>query len=323
MPHQKAQLHLIGEADWFGVIGLALGLGSLTVVLEEGEREQWFSSPTIIWLSIASAMGFIFLFVGQIVSRHPVIRLSLLRDRQFGAVVLMASAIGMAMYGTVYTIPQFLSGIADYNSLQSGRIVLLSGVPIMVMMPIIPFLIQKVDIRIAVGFGMSMLALSAWLETDLTVFTTGGGFVDSQLLRGVGAVFSMMFLNQAAIQSVPRDQASDAAGLFNSARNLGGSLALAGIAVIQDQRMWLHSRRIEESLSANSVNVQDYIQSQARLFGSNDAAVRMLGGAIQRQALALTYIDLFFILAVGIALVTPLVLFLRPLPKGAPMAQAH
>jgi DHA2 family multidrug resistance protein len=268
-------------------------------------------------------MGFIFLFVGQIVSRHPVIRLSLLRDRQFGAVVLMASAIGMAMYGTVYTIPQFLSGIADYNSLQSGRIVLLSGVPIMVMMPIIPFLIQKVDIRIAVGFGMSMLALSAWLETDLTVFTTGGGFVDSQLLRGVGAVFSMMFLNQAAIQSVPRDQASDAAGLFNSARNLGGSLALAGIAVIQDQRMWLHSRRIEESLSANSVNVQDYIQSQAQLFGSNDAAVRMLGGAIQRQALALTYIDLFFILAVGIALVTPLVLFLRPLPKGAPMAQAH
>lgn len=323
MPHQKAQLHLIGEADWFGVIGLALGLGSLTVVLEEGEREQWFSSPTIIWLSIASAMGFILLFVGQIVSRHPVIRLSLLRDRQFGAVVLMASAIGMAMYGTVYTIPQFLSGIADYNSLQSGRIVLLSGVPIMVMMPIIPFLIQKVDIRIAVGFGMSMLALSAWLETDLTVFTTGGGFVDSQLLRGVGAVFSMMFLNQAAIQSVPRDQASDAAGLFNSARNLGGSLALAGIAVIQDQRMWLHSRRIEESLSANSVNVQDYIQSQAQLFGSNDAAVRMLGGAIQRQALALTYIDLFFILAVGIALVTPLVLFLRPLPKGAPMAQAH
>jgi len=235
----------------------------------------------------------------------------------------MATAIGMAIYGTAYTIPQFLSAIANYNSLQSGRIVLLSGVPIMLMMPFTPFLIQKLDIRIAVTIGMSMLALSAWLETDLTVFTTGGGFVDSQLLRGVGSVFSMMFLNQAAIQSVPRDQASDAAGLFNSARNLGGSLALAGIAVIQDQRMWLHNRRIEESLSANSVDVQAYIQAQARLFGSDDAAIRMLGEAIQRQALTLTYIDLFFILAIGIALVTPLVLFLRPLPKGAPIAQAH
>jgi len=323
MPHQKAQLHLIREADWFGVVGLALGLGALTVVLEEGEREQWFSSPTIIWLSIICVIGFTLLFIGQMVSRRPVIHLALLRDRQFGAVVVMATAIGMAIYGTAYTIPQFLSAIANYNSLQSGRIVLLSGVPIMLMMPFTPFLIQKLDIRIAVTFGMCMLALSAWLETDLTVFTTGGGFVDSQLLRGVGSVFSMMFLNQAAIQSVPRDQASDAAGLFNSARNLGGSLALAGIAVIQDQRMWLHNRRIEESLSANSVDVQAYIQAQARLFGSDDAAIRMLGGAIQRQALTLTYIDLFFILAIGIALVTPLVLFLRPLPKGAPIAQAH
>jgi MFS transporter, DHA2 family, multidrug resistance protein len=87
--------------------------------------------------------------------------------------------------------------------------------------------------------------------------------------------------------------------------------------------MWLHNRRIEESLSANSVDVQAYIQAQARLFGSDDAAIRMLGEAIQRQALTLTYIDLFFILAIGIALVTPLVLFLRPLPKGAPIAQAH
>src|SRR3546814_2277114 len=91
----------------------------------------------------------------------------------------------------------------------------------------------------------------------------------------------MLFLNQAAIQSVPPERASDAAGLFNAARNLGGSLALAGIAVIQDKRLWLHTRRLEELLPANSVDVQSYLDGQTHILGGQDAAIRMLGATIQ------------------------------------------
>jgi DHA2 family multidrug resistance protein len=132
----------------------------------------------------------------------------------------------------------------------------------------------------------------------------------------------MLFLNQAAIQSVPREEASDAAGLFNAARNLGGSLALAGIAVVQDQRLWLHSRRIEETLNANSVGVQQFLAAQAQRMGGLGSALRGIEGTIGMQALTMTYIDLFWILSVGIVSVIPLVLFLRPLAKGAPLA-AH
>src|SRR5262249_24927423 len=153
--------------------------------------------------------------------------------------------------------------------------------------------------------------------TDLTSQSTGVSFVASQLMRGIGTVFAMMFMNQAAIRSVPPEQASDASGLYNTARNLGGSLALAGIAVIQDQRVWLHGRRIEESLPANSVRVQDYMAGQAQSLGSQATAYRSLGNTIQQQALTMTYADLFWILAVGILVVSPLVLFLRPLPKHA------
>lgn len=323
MPHQRAKLWLVREADWLGIAGLALGLGGLTVVLEEGEREQWFASPMIVWLSLVAVLGLILLLLGQAIARRPVIRLSLLIDRQFGAVVVMAMVIGMVLYGTSYAIPQFLAAIADYNSLQAGRIVLLSGLPMMLMMPVTPLMIHTLDIRLAVGFGMALLAFSAWMETDLSPLSTGGAFVASQLIRGVGTIFAMMFLNQAAIQSVPREQAGDAAGLFNAARNLGGSLALAGIAVIQDQRLWLHTRRIEETLSANSVAVQSYVAAQAQALGGRAAAMQALGGTIQRQALTMTYADLFFLLTVGIALVTPLVLFLRPLPKGVAPVRAH
>lgn len=323
MPHQPPRWAALRQADWLGILGLAMGLGGLTVVLEEGQREQWFSSPEICWLALVSAIGFGLLFLGQTVAAKPVIRLSLLLDRQFGAVVVMVTMIGMAMYGTAYVIPQFLASIAGYDSLQSGEVVLLSGVPMMLMMPITPWLVRTIDIRIAVAFGMALLAFSAWLETDLTSLSTGSAFADSQLLRGVGTVFASMFMNQAAIRSVPPEQASDASGLYNTARNLGGSLALAGIGIIQDHRIWLHSRRLEASLSANSEAVQNYVAAQAQSLGSADAAYQAIEGTIQTQALTMTYIDLFWLLTVAIVCVTPLVLFLRPLPRSAPMAMTH
>jgi DHA2 family multidrug resistance protein len=323
MPHIPSQLDRLRDADWLGIIGLALGLGALTVVLEEGERVQWFSSSLIIWLTAVSLVGFGLLAAGQVFARKPVIRLALLLDRQFGAVVAMVTVIGMVIYGTSYVIPQFLSGIAGYNSLQSGQVVLLSGVPMILMMPFTPLMVRKLDIRLAVGFGLTLLAISAYMETDLTALSTGSSFTDSQLLRGVGTVFAMMFLNQAAIRSVPPEQAGDASGLYNSARNLGGSFALAGVAVIQDQRMWLHSRRIEESLSANAIDVQTYMAQQAQSLGGQSAAFQSLGRTISAQALTMTYTDLFFILTVGIVAVSPLILFLRPLPTDAKPVAAH
>jgi len=318
--HEPARLDMLAEADWLGILGLACFLGGLTVVLEEGEREQWFSSPTIVWITILSAVGFALMMTGQLTAKRPVIRLKLLLDRQFGSVVVMGITVGMVIYGTSYVIPQFLATIADYNALQAGKIVALGGVPSLLMMPLVPILIRYVDIRLAVGFGLSVLAFSAWHETGLTAQSAGGDFVVSQLIRGVGTIFAMVFLNQAAIQSVTTEHASDAAGLFNAARNLGGSFALAGIAVIQDQRLWLHSRRIEETLHANSIAVGDYMNAQAHALGGMPQALRSLAGTIQMEALTMTYIDLFWILAVFIGCVIPLVLFLRPLNTSAPVA---
>ena len=323
MPHKRPDFDVIRQADWLGILGLIMGLGGLTVVLEEGEREQWFASSDIRTMAAVSAVGFLLLTIGQLTANRPVIRLSLLRDRHFGAVVAMTTVIGMVIYGTSYVIPQFLSQIADYNSLQSGEIVLLSGLPMMAMVPFLPRLMRLIDLRVAVIFGMMLLAISAYMETDLTILSTGSAFATSQIMRGFGTVFSAMFMNQASIRSVRPDQASDASGLYNTARNLGGSLALAGVAVIQDQRVWLHSRRIEETMSANSVDVQSYMAGQAGMLGSMDTAYQSLGASIQAQALTMTYADLFFILSVGIVCVTPLALLLRPIPKNAKPVMAH
>ncbi len=320
LEHQEAHLEEFKNADWVGVAGMALGLGGLTVVLEEGQREQWFQSELIIQLTGVAILGFILIALGQMFAKKPVIRLSLLLDRQFGSVVVMAIVLGMVLYGTSFVIPQFLAAISDYDALQAGKVVLLAGIPSLILMPFTPLLMKYVDIRIAVGFGLAIMALSCFFDTDLTAESVGSSFTLGQLMRGVGQIFVMLFLNQAAIRSVTPENAGDAAGLFNAARNIGGSVGLALLATVQDQRSYFHARRLEESLQANAVGVQDYVQSLSQSLGSSAAAIQSIGGTITREALVMTYNDMFWLLSVGIVVVSPLVLFLRPLPKGAPVA---
>lgn len=316
LPHERPDWTYLREADWLGIAGMILGLGGLTVVLEEGYREEWFESALIVRLTLVTIVGFAMLFAGQMFARRPVLKLRLILSRQFGSIVLMALVIGMVLYGTTYVIPQFLALIADYNALQTGYVILLMGLPALLLMPVVPFLVTRIDIRIAVAFGLSLMALSCWLTLGLTAETGGGHFTAGQILRGVGMIFTMLFLNQGTVASVPKEDAGDASGIFNAARNLGGSFALAGLASFHDQRLWLHSRRMEESLSANSPAVHDYLTGLEMGLGSAEAGLRTLAGTIQQQAFVMTYNDIFFGMTVIIALSIPLVLFLRPLPKG-------
>ncbi len=323
LPKSRARIELIADADWLGIVGMTMFLAGMTIVLEEGNREQWFQSAEIVWLTIASVAGLAMLIAGQITSKDPVIRLRLLYDRQFSGVILMGIVIGMVIYGTSFVIPQFLSAIAGYDALQAGLIVSLSGLPPLAIIGLTPILMRIFDIRVAVGLGMVFLILSAWLDTTMTTQSVGGDFIESQLLRGLGMVMSLVFLNQAAISAVPVKYAGDAAGLFNTARNLGGSLALAAIATVQEQRVWFHTRRIEETLSANAVAVQDRITEMAATYGSSDAALRVLSGTIAREALVMTYNDMFFLLSIVAIVVAPLVLVLRPLPSEISSGPMH
>jgi DHA2 family multidrug resistance protein len=223
LPHEKSHLNQFKEADWFGILGLALGLGGLTVLLEEGQREQWFASDLIRYMALVSGLGFVSIAIGQFTAKRPVIKLRLLADRQFGAVAMMGIVLGIVLYGTSYAIPQFLALISGYNALQSGKIVLLSGIPSLFMMAIVPILLKRIDVRIAVASGLLIMGTSALFDTDLSIVSDGSNFVASQLLRGVGQILGMLFLSQACVRSVSREDSGDASGLFNAFRNLGAA----------------------------------------------------------------------------------------------------
>ncbi|MBV8682502.1 MAG: DHA2 family efflux MFS transporter permease subunit [Caulobacteraceae bacterium] len=332
LPHTKSNLLEVIHADWLGIVGLALGLSSLTVVLEEGQRQQWFNSKLIVDLSLTCVFGLILLGISQFTARRPVIKLALLGNWAYASVIILVTVVGMSLYAVIYVLPQFLSIIGGENAEQSGRVLFISGIPAFLVMPILPRLLGRVNIKILVGCGFGAFVLSCFINTHLTDQYRGAEFLIPQLLRGAGQMLAFMPLNQASVGAVSREDTADASGLYNMARNLGGSLGLAAIGVFIDRRTESHADAIRETLNANSPMVQDHIASQAAGFAVNNGgdlayghtqALQALAGTIHSQALVMTYSDCFFVLGFCIIALSPLILLLRaPPPLGGRPAPA-
>jgi MFS transporter, DHA2 family, multidrug resistance protein len=328
LPKGATDWRQFNHADWLGIAGLAAGLSSLTVVLEEGQRDNWFDSGMITWLSILAVAGIAALIAGQFVTKTPIVRLKLLANKSYASVILIVFTVGAGLYCVSYLLPQFLSGIAGYNAEQSGGIMLVSGLPAFLMMPLLPRLLGKVDARLLVISGLICFAGSCMLDIALTAQSVGHDFYASQLLRGVGQILAMMPLNQASMAAVSREEAGDAAGLYNMARNLGGSVGLALLGIYIDRRNAFHDAVIRESVTANSAVGQDHITATAAGFFAQHGdkafaklqALGQLAGQMQQQASVITYSETFYVLGVALLLCIPIAFFLRKPSPGTASA---
>jgi DHA2 family multidrug resistance protein len=308
LPGSRIDWSRLRDTDVLGLFGLILGLGALTIVLEEGQRDRWFESDLIRVLTAVSAVGFVMLISGQMVARRPIIHLKILLSRSFGGAFLISLMTGAALYGVLYIVPQFLTAVPGYNAEQAGYITALSGIPTIVMLAMFPVLVRLIDIRIAVAFGLLLYSVSCLADSYLTADSSGGNFIWTQLLRGFAQFFALLFLNQCATNSAPPEYAADASGLFNAARNLGGSFGLAAIATLQDRRDTFHVTRLSESITVNSPQGQSILDHHG-LAG--------LSKLIADQATVMTYADLYRVFGVALLIMIPVVLVLKPLPKDA------
>lgn len=331
LPAERTNPKAFFEADWLGVAGLTLGLSTLIAVLEEGQRERWFESEMICWLSLISACGMALIALSQWRAERPMLRLSLLRNRNYAAVIIIVFVTGIVLYGISYLIPQFLALVAGYNAEQSGRIMLLSGIPAFMLMPILPRLVTRVDTKLLVITGLVLYAISCFLDTTLTALSTGSDFTMSQLVRGFAQMLCMMPLNQASMSAVSREESGDAAGLYNMARNLGGSVGLALIGTFIDRREALHDSTLRQAVSANSETVQARVSEMAHLLGSSlDAGHAQLGvlanlaKQIAREAMVITYNETYWLLMLAMLACIPLAFLLkRPVKRTAASEMAH
>lgn len=330
LPKDKPRYGDFFDADWLGIIGLAVGLSTLTAVLEEGQRERWFESQMIVTLSLMSAAGMAMVALSQRYAKRPILRLSLLKNKSYASVIFIVFTVGAGLYCVSYLVPQFLSLIAGYNAEQAGQVMLLAGLPAFLMMPILPRMLGRVDFRVMVIAGLLCFAGSCLLDTVLTAQSVGHDFTWSQLLRGVGQMLALMPLNQASMAAVSREESGDAAGLYNMARNLGGSVGLAIIGTFIDRRNALHNDMIRETVTGNSLLGQERIAASAASHFSSVGdmayaklqALGQLALQIQQQAAVITYTETFYALAIALLLCIPLALLLKTPKAGAPVADA-
>ena len=319
MDPEPMRLGRLKDGDWFGIACMAIGLGSLEVVLEEGERKDWFGSTMITNLAVVAAV-FIPLFIAiELLRRKPFIDLRLLKSRTLAASCFIGLALGLALYGSIYTIPVYLGQIQGYDATQIGIVVMWIGLPQLLIFPFVPMLMRWIDARWLLAFGLAVFAVSNFMNINMTHDTAEPQLRLSMLVRALGQPFVITIISQMAVAGVSAADSAGASSLFNVMRNLGGSI---GIALLQTFTTWqehFHFDVIAQRLSADDPLVRERLdlmaaQMQAGTGGTGDAAAMALAqlqAMVRREAYVMAYSDCFYIMGVAMAAALLAVVFLR------------
>ena len=330
IPRQPLHLDRLKQGDWWGIVAMAIGLGSLEVVLEEGNRKDWFGSPLIVRLAVI-AIIFITLFLWIELSRKkPFINLRLLLSRNFGIGSISGLALGLGLYGTVYLIPLYLGQIKNYSPMQIGEVIMWSGLPQLLLIPLLPKLMQRFDVRFLAAVGFSLFAVSCFMNSNMTHDTGIQELRWSQLVRALGQPLMILPLTSIATANIEKAQAGSASGLFNMMRNLGGSVGIAALSTLLTRREQFHSQRVGEAVSLYSPQTQQRIDQLTQFFTSrgtdpstaHNQALKAIANTIQREAYVMAYNDCFYFIGISLLVCGITLLFCKKVRAGG-AAAAH
>jgi DHA2 family multidrug resistance protein len=307
------------KIDYVGLGFVALGLGCLQIVLDKGQRDDWFESNFILVLSTLAAAALLFVVWWEWRQKDPIIDLHLFKERTFAVSNLLMFMLGFALLGSTLLLPLFLQTLMGYTAELSGMALSPGGFAIMVLMPIVGFLLSKFDARYLLLFGLSMLSFSLF---HMTGFTLGIDFktaVLARVLQAVGLAFLFVPINTAAYSYLPREKNNAASGLMNLARNIGGSVGISFVTTMLDRRTQKHLSDLRSHLTAANAQFQATIRGIAESLmahGTNpvDAqkqAYAVMQATVQRQATMLAYLDNFHILGFAILAMLPMVFLMK------------
>jgi MFS transporter, DHA2 family, multidrug resistance protein len=302
---QPIRLDLLKQGDWFGIAAMAIGLGALQTVLEEGNKDDWFGSPFIVRLAITAAV-FLTLFVTiELRGRNPAVNIRLLFRRNFGLGTLANVLFGFALYGSVYVLPQYLGQVHGYNSEQIGSVMAWIGFPQLLLIPLVPKLMSKVDVRVIVSAGLCIFAGSCLMNIHMSADYAGDQMWLSNVVRAIGQAAVLTPLTGIAMLGIAREESAAASGVFNMLRNLGGAFGTAILATIITKREQYHSNVIGSAVTLSREVVRDRLDQLTSYFtmhgisdpvAARDQAIIALGKAVRTQSLVMGFSDTFAVL---------------------------
>jgi len=328
LERQPMQLGLLAEGDWFGIVTMAVGLASLQAVLEEGNKDDWFGSPFIVKLAIVAAVSLALFIANELIVEKPLLRLRLLTQRSFGLGTISSIFLGFALFGTVYLLPAYLGQVQGYNAEQIGTVLAWTGLPQLLLIPLVPKLMQRFDIRYIAFAGLALFALSAFMNITMSLDYSGDQLFVPNIIRAIGQALTLAPLSAISLGSVAPQDAAAASGISNMMRNLGGAIGTALLATIVTKREQFHSNIIGQSVHLGREEVRARIDQMTNFFlahGVSDPAtahqqaIISLGNIVKRQALVMGFSDAFAVVGVVLVL-SGIAILLTGKPKGGAAA---
>jgi MFS transporter, DHA2 family, multidrug resistance protein len=314
--------------DYFGLGLVALGLGTLQVVLDKGQRDDWFDSRFIVIMTLISTASLIFAIFWEWRQKDPIVDLHLFRNRTFGISNLLMFMLGFALLGSTLLLPLFMQTMLGYTAQQAGLALMPGGLVIMALLPLVGFLLSKYSPRWLLVFGLVVLSASLFHMTSFDLQMDFRTTVLARFMQAIGMAFLFVPINTAAYAFLPREKNNAASGLMNLARNIGGSVGISVVTTMLDRRSQQHLTDLARNLSAGNPALLGALRGVANAMqahgasaaGATQQAYALIQGTVQRQAVMLSYIDCFWFLGAAILCMIPAVFLMKKPKPGGGMA---
>src|SRR5580704_4156350 len=311
--------------DYWGIGMLAIWIGALQIAFDKGEELDWFSSHFItilVSVSVAFAIGFL---VRELMADHPVVNLNVFRLRSYSAGVFLMTVLGFVLYGSIVVLPIWLQTMLGYPAMATGIAMAPRGLGSMIGMPVIGMVVGRFDARKILAGGLFLGALSTWQLARLSLDVGYWDLFWPQAIQGFGLSMVFVPLTTISMNPVPREAMGNATSLFNLMRNLGGSVGIASVAMMNTRFQQKYTAILGEHVNATDPQATQMFGGLRSMFlasGSgaglaDQRAYASLFGLVERQAAMRAFVDLFYLLTLAFLAMIPLILIMRKPKVGA------
>ncbi len=309
------------DIDWLGIGLLAIAIGSLQYVLEKGQDDDWFSSTTIITLSITAALGLYFFVWRELTFKKPIVDLRVLKNGNLRVGTILSFILGFGLYGSTFLIPLYVQSVLGWTALQAGLLMIPPALMTAVMMPMIGALLQKgVPQQYLAGGGMLLFAVfSFWGHGILTPNTSADDLFWALMVRGVAMGLLFIPITTLALSTLKGQEIGQGAAFTGMMRQLGGSFGIALITTFLSRQIMVHRSDLVSKLDITNPAVQQRLHGMQQVFMNKgmaaDAAVKAsyagLDGMVMKQVAILSYMDMFMYLGFIFLACVPFVLIVK------------
>ncbi|WP_435638034.1 DHA2 family efflux MFS transporter permease subunit [Carnimonas bestiolae] len=312
----KREQGALGNLDYWGLIFMALFLGALEFVLEQGNDDGWFGDRMIFWMAVVSGVSCVLFLWRAFTAENPIVDLRLFRFFNFSVGTLIIFVLGVALYGLVYLTPLFFGTIRDYPSVDIGEVMFVTGAAMFVAAPLLGRFGDRVSHRTLILVGLVMVATGTIMNANLTAQSGFHEFLWPQIIRGVGMIACIIPASRITIGILPANKIGEGAGMFSLMRNLGGAVGLAMIDTILDMRDHYHWQQLIPAVNDGRQAVLERITQYEQIFQGvtadpHTSAIQLLARNVNIQAQVLAYNDIFLWMGLLYILLIPLALIIR------------